>query len=135
MHRQSIVETRILKDYYLNKCQLGRKKLSPNQNTESSKIQSCISSYITVWLPALHHALIVTHEESREMSGQTHWQAKQPSQVACVSEDCSVEESEIHITRQHKTKSSHHQSPGGERHKQRKHLTSSLKGQERLKYY
>ena len=39
------------------------------------------------------------------MSGQTHWQAKQPSLVACISEDCSVEECEIYITCQHKTKS------------------------------
>ena len=53
--------------------------------------------------------------EWRETTEQVDWQAKQPSQVACFSELWSVEKHET-LPVGTKPRTSHHWSPGGERH-------------------
>ena len=57
--------------------------------------------------------------EWRETTEQVDWQAKQPSQVACFSKILSVEKHET-LPVGTKPRTSHHWSPGGERHWKKK---------------
>ena len=59
------------------------------------------------------------------MTEQTDWREKQPSQVACLSEDLNVEELET-LPAGTKPRTSHDRSPGGERRGKRKRLTTAL---------
>ena len=56
---------------------------------------------------------------------KTDWRAKQPSQLARVSVDLSVEELET-LPAGTKPRTSRHQSPGGERNRKSKHSTIFL---------
>ena len=63
--------------------------------------------------------------ESRKMTEQTDWREKQPSQVACISEDLNDEELET-LPAGTKRRTSHHWSPGGRRCRERQRSTIFL---------
>ena len=67
---------------------------------------------------------------SREMTGQIDWQAKQPSQVACISGDLKCWGT-WDTTYRHKAKKSHNRSSRREKHRQRKCSMTFLERWER----